>query len=94
LYQNYPNPFNPTTTIKYSIPTYNIDANVASSFSLSAELKIYDILGKEVTTLVSENKSPGEYEVVFDGSNLASGTYIYTMRMGNNSVSKKMLLLK
>ena len=70
--QNYPNPFNPTTTIQYSIP------NVASGFSLSkVQLKIYDLLGREVVELVNENQSAGNYEVKFDASNLTSGIYFY-----------------
>ena len=90
LYQNYPNPFNPTTTIKYSIPVG--DANFAST--TNTILKVYDILGKEVLTLVDEHKSSGTYEVVFDASNLASGTYIYRLQVGSYAETKKMLLVK
>ncbi|MCP5064167.1 MAG: T9SS type A sorting domain-containing protein, partial [Ignavibacteriae bacterium] len=90
LYQNYPNPFNPTTTIKYSIPVG--DANFTST--KNTILKIYDILGKEVFTLVDEHKSSGTYEVVFDASNLASGTYIYRLQVGSYAETKKMLLIK
>jgi photosystem II stability/assembly factor-like uncharacterized protein len=85
LYQNYPNPFNPSTTIKYTIPP------VASGFSLSkVTLKVYDVLGNEVATLVNEEKKPGVYEVEFDGSGLssfvsakggyASGVYFYQLK--------------
>ena len=83
LSQNYPNPFNPITTIKYSIsnPGY-------------VTLKVYDILGKEVTTLVNEEKQAGIYKVEFDASNLASGIYIYTLTADNYSDSKKLILLK
>ncbi len=87
LSQNYPNPFNPTTTIKYSLP-------VRAENLQPVQLVVYDILGKQVATLVNENKSRGEYEVIFDASHLASGTYIYTLRVDNNLLSKKMLLLK
>jgi 5'-nucleotidase len=83
LEQNYPNPFNPTTTIRYSIPE---DGNV--------ELKLYDILGNEVATLVNEVKSPGNYAAEFDASTFASGVYIYTIRANNFVQTKKMMLLK
>jgi hypothetical protein len=83
LAQNYPNPFNPSTTIKYSVPEL---ADVS--------IKIYDMLGKEVTTLVDAQQAQGVYEVTFDASNLASGMYIYTMKAGSYQSSKKMLLMK
>ncbi|MBK8944725.1 MAG: T9SS type A sorting domain-containing protein [Ignavibacteriae bacterium] len=88
LYQNYPNPFNPTTTIKYSIPS-----KVKSETS-NVKIIIYDILGKEVATLVNENQSAGEYEVNFSASNLSSGTYIYRLQVGEFSQTKKMILIK
>lgn len=84
LSQNYPNPFNPSTNIKYQI------AN--NSF---ISLKIYDILGKEVTTLVNENLKPGEYETTFDGINLPSGIYFYSVYSDGKLINtKKMILLK
>jgi hypothetical protein len=83
LEQNYPNPFNPATTIKFSVPE-------ASKVSL----KIYDILGREVRTLVNETRNTGSYEVSFDASGLASGMYIYKITAGNYTASKKMMLLK
>ncbi|MCX6149796.1 MAG: T9SS type A sorting domain-containing protein [Ignavibacteriales bacterium] len=83
LYQNFPNPFNPTTTIKYSIPERS-----------RVELKIFDVLGKEVATLVNEEKSIGNYEVHFDGSNLSSGVYIYRLKAGNFFNTKKIVLIK
>ena len=83
LSQNYPNPFNPTTTIKYSIP---IRANV--------QIKIFDVLGKEVGTLVNEQKAPGEYEVKFDGSGLLSGIYFYRIIAGTYIQTNKMVFLK
>ena len=83
LKQNYPNPFNPVTTINYSIPS---NGNV--------ELKIYDILGREVATLVNETKAPGNYEVNFNAANLASGVYFYQLRAGDFIQTKKMILLK
>lgn len=83
LYQNYPNPFNPTTTITYTIPK---DGMVT--------LKIYDVLGREVETLVSEVEKMGRYEATFDGSRLASGVYFYRLTAPGIMQVKKMLLLK
>lgn len=83
LYQNYPNPFNPVTTIKYDIPK---PGNI--------ELIIYDILGRKVTTLINEQKQPGRFEVKWDASNVASGIYIYQVRVNDFVDSKKMILLK
>ncbi len=83
LYQNYPNPFNPATIINYQIAKNNF-----------VILKIYNTLGEEVATLVKEEKPAGKYEVVFDGSNLPSGVYIYTMTTENYSSAKKLILLK
>jgi hypothetical protein len=83
LSQNYPNPFNPTTTIHYSVPK--------TSF---VTIKVYDMLGKEIATLVNQEKSAGNYTVQFNGSNLSSGIYFYRMRSGNFVETKKLLLLK
>ncbi len=83
LAQNYPNPFNPITTIKYTIPQKR---NIL--------LKIFDILGNELTTLVNEEKDSGNYEVKFDGSNLASGIYYYQMQAGDFIATKKFILMK
>ncbi len=83
LEQNFPNPFNPSTTISFSIPV--------SGF---ASLKIYNVLGKEVTTLVNGEKSEGKYTLTFDASGLPSGTYFYRLVTGNSSITKKMLLIK
>ncbi len=87
LSQNYPNPFNPTTKIKYSIPAglYNTE---------KVQLKVYDILGNEITTLVNNQQQPGNYEVTFKGTNLSSGIYFYTIRVGTFISTKKMVLLK
>ena len=87
LEQNYPNPFNPATKIKYSIPS------VGTQRAVSIQLKIYDVLGKEITTLVNEYKTPGEYEIDFDGSNLPGGIYFYQLKTGNYSQTRKMVLL-
>ena len=83
LSQNYPNPFNPSTKINYFVPQENF-----------VNIKVYDFLGREVMTLVNETKSIGGYEIVFDASNLPSGTYFYTMIAGNYSATKKMILIK
>jgi hypothetical protein len=93
LYQNYPNPFNPTTKIKYEIPiTDNPLPGGARGGSVT--LKVYDILGNEVTTLVNEEKQPGVYEVEFDAAALASGMYLYKLQAGSFSSIKKMVLLR
>jgi hypothetical protein len=81
--QNYPNPFNPSTTISFSIPKAE-----------NVSLKIYNILGSEITTLVSENLNAGSYQVNFDASNLASGTYIYQITAGKFNQVRKMNLIK
>lgn len=86
LSQNYPNPFNPITTFNYTVPHINNTVLV--------KLKIYDILGNEVITLVNENKLPGLYEVKFDGSKYASGVYFYRFTAGSFVSVKKMILLK
>ncbi len=83
LYQNYPNPFNPTTSIKYQITDNKY-----------VELKIFDILGKEVETLVNEKQSPGTYEISWDGANYPSGVYYYGLSAGDYSETKKMVLIK
>jgi hypothetical protein len=83
LSQNYPNPFNPTTTINYQLPQ---DGFVT--------IKVFDILGKEVVTLVHENKQAGYYSSNFDANKLTSGIYFYTIRINNYIESKKMMLLK
>ncbi|MDO8548810.1 MAG: T9SS type A sorting domain-containing protein [Ignavibacteria bacterium] len=93
LLQNYPNPFNPTTKINYSIPQTGI-----------VTLKVFDILGNEIATLINEEQSAGEYEVEFsaDGgsayggnvSNLSSGIYFYKITAGNYKATMKMILLK
>ena len=83
LEQNYPNPFNPSTKIKYQIPV--------SGF---VSLQVYDVLGKEIATLVQEEKNAGSYEVEFNASKLSSGVYIYNLRSGECSQTNKMVLMK
>ena len=80
---NYPNPFNPTTTITYTIPEKQ-----------AVKLKVYDPFGREVAELVNEVKAKGEHSVNFDGSNLASGVYYYTITAGNYTETKKLMLIK
>jgi len=83
LYQNYPNPFNPSTIIEYKIPESNF-----------VEIKIFDVLGKEIITLVNEYKSEGIYKVQFNPDNLPSGIYLYRIKAGNFSETKKMILMR
>ncbi len=83
LEQNYPNPFNPSTTIKFSIPNNEL-----------VSLKIYNVLGQEVATLLNKEMKAGSYSVDFNASKLSSGVYIYNIRAGNFNVAKKMLLIK
>jgi hypothetical protein len=95
LEQNYPNPFNPTTTINYSIPSVIARSGATrQSTDLLVQLKVYDILGREVATLVNKEQAPGNYSVKFDASKLPSGIYFYRLECGNFSSTKKMLLLK
>ncbi len=83
LSQSYPNPFNPTTQIKYALPKAG-----------AVTLKVYNTLGQEVATLVSQEQKPGYYAVTFDASRFASGVYFYRIQAGNYSLTKKMVLLK
>ena len=83
LYQSYPNPFNPSTTIKYSVPKQS-----------DVTIKVYDVMGSEVATLVNEEKEIGVYKINFNGSNLANGIYFYQIQAGEYIQAKKMILLK
>ncbi len=83
LTQNYPNPFNPSTKIQYSIPT-----------GAQVTLKVYDLLGREVATLVNQDQAAGSYEASFDATNLANGAYLYKLTAGSYSDVKRMMLLK
>ena len=83
LLQNYPNPFNPTTQINYAVKEDGF-----------VEIKVYDLLGKVVATLVNENKPAGFYTVNFDASRLSSGIYLYTIKTNNFFDRKKMIVLK
>jgi hypothetical protein len=83
LSQNYPNPFNPSTTIKYSVPKAS-----------QVVIKVFDILGNEIETLINEEKPAGTYEVSWYAANLPSGVYFYRLQAGSFVETKKMLLLK
>ncbi|MCB0748305.1 MAG: T9SS type A sorting domain-containing protein, partial [Ignavibacteriae bacterium] len=83
LNQNYPNPFNPSTTIEFSIPK--------TSF---VSLKVYDILGREVSNLISELKNAGNYNINFNADNFSSGLYFYQLKVDNFIETKKMMFLK
>lgn len=83
LLQNYPNPFNPATKIEFKIPVAGL-----------VNLKIYDVLGREVTTLLNEEIQPGNYTIDFDASDIASGIYFYTLKVGDFASTKKMIHLK
>jgi len=86
LSQNYPNPFNPATTIKYSIPV--------TMSPVTVSLKVFNLLGQEVATLVNKEQPAGNYEVKFDASNLASGVYLYQLKAGSFTQTKKMVYLR
>ena len=83
VYQNYPNPFNPTTTIIWQMSKAGL-----------VTLKIFDVLGSEVTTLVNEELPTGKHEAAFNASRLSSGVYFYRLRAGEYTAVKKMLLIK
>ena len=83
LKQNYPNPFNPTTKINFAIPKQGFTT-----------LKVYDMLGREVTRLVNEMKTPGNYSVDFNASTLSSGVYFYKLEVNGYADVKRMVLIK
>jgi hypothetical protein len=84
LYQNYPNPFNPTTSIRYEINSTQL-----------VTLTVYNVLGKEVATLVNREQHPGIYSVTFDASGLSSGVYFYVLKAGSEfTQTRKMILIK
>lgn len=83
LHQNYPNPFNPVTHIKYTLKQKGF-----------VSLKVFSILGKEVNTLVSEDKQPGTYQVEFNAGNLPSGIYLYQLNVNGSIQTKRLILLR
>ncbi len=83
LFQNFPNPYNPTTTINYQLPNNNF-----------VTLKVYNLLGEEIATLVNGEVEAGVHEVQFDGSKLSSGIYFYKLTAGKFTEIKKMMLIK
>jgi hypothetical protein len=113
LHQNYPNPFNPTTKIKYSIPSVILSSSkddesgvtlrlrqLTDQSDIKVTLKVYDVLGNEIVTLVDEQKEAGYYEVEFstesfgNATQLTSGVYFYRLQAGNFIQTKKMVLLR
>ncbi len=97
LSQNYPNPFNPTTNIRYSVPVVALSPPGRQTGEAEVQhvtLKIYDILGNEVSQLVNKSQAPGIYQVEFNASNLSSGIYFYKLAAGRFTESKKMMLVK
>lgn len=83
LSQNYPNPFNPETKISYEIPVKNF-----------VSVKVYNTFGTEISSLVNKNQEPGKYKITFNGSDLSSGIYFYTIRAGDFTETKSMMLIK
>jgi hypothetical protein len=91
LYQNYPNPFNPSTKIKFDIPNFPL---MKGARGMSVRLTIYDILGREIATLVNQQLNPGMYEVEWDASNYPSGVYFYKINTESFNQTKRMVLIK
>ena len=89
LHQNYPNPFNPATIIRYSLPV-----GQDGILSCHVSLKVYNLLGQEVATLVNESKQPGRYQVQWNAQRLSSGVYFYRLQAGEYLETRKLMLLK
>jgi hypothetical protein len=102
LAQNYPNPFNPVTTITYSLPVQSGEFRVKSNdaplnselLTRNVSLKVYNVLGQEVATLVDEVQGPGAYTAQWDASDAASGVYFYRLTAGDYSATRQMVLMK
>jgi hypothetical protein len=100
LYQNYPNPFNPVTKIKFSLPSVRSPMdNPSEGGAMKTKVTIFNVLGKEIATLVNEQLNPGTYEVEWDAGNYPSGVYYYQLTINNEQLSifketKKMVLIK
>jgi hypothetical protein len=88
LDQNYPNPFNPTTKIKFDIP------NLIKGNQIPVQLRVYDVLGKQVAVIVNQNLSAGSYEYEWDASELTTGVYFYTLETEGFRETRKMVLAK
>jgi hypothetical protein len=86
--QNYPNPFNPTTNVRFNIPP------LKGVRGMMTHLVLFDILGKEIQTLINEKLQPGTYEVEWNASNYPSGVYFYSLTAGDFKETKKMILIK
>ncbi len=93
LSQNYPNPFNPSTKINFAIPLLRGVTGEAGR-GVFTSIKVYDILGNEITTLVNQHLTPGTYSVNWDASNFPSGIYFYRLSFGEFTETNKMILLK
>lgn len=91
LHQNYPNPFNPSTTIKYTIPSV---VNSKFTSTKNVVLRVFDLLGREIITLVNKKQNPGYYEIIWDAKNNPSGVYFYQLTAGNFVETRKMILLR
>jgi len=95
LSQNYPNPFNPVTTVRFRLPARSgSDGQAGISDCRLVTVRVYDVLGREVATLVNEEMAPGTYEIPFDASKLSSGVYLYRLSHGGFTETKKMILLR
>ncbi|MBI5472934.1 MAG: exo-alpha-sialidase [Ignavibacteriae bacterium] len=95
LEQNYPNPFNPTTEIRYHLPALSVQSGQAGMSEVRhVSLKVYDVLGREVATLVNDAKSAGTYSVQWNAEGFSSGVYFYQLRSGTFSATKRMLIMK
>jgi hypothetical protein len=96
LFQNYPNPFNPSTKIKFQIPLNKAKpgSDVGGERGLSVRLIVYDILGRDIATLVNERLKPGTYEVEWEASNFPSGVYFYKLQAESFKQTKRMVLIK
>jgi len=90
LLQNYPNPFNPSTRIRFSIPSKNGRGGEWEK----VVLEVYDVLGREVRTLVNEDLPPGSYEVTWDATGMPSGVYLYKLTAGSFTQTRKMILMR
>ena len=94
LHQNYPNPFNPDTKIKFTIPPSQLLSGGMSGDEVKVTLKVFDILGRKISTLLNDEIEPGTYQINFSATNLPSGVYFYSLISGNYIQTQKMILLR